>query len=211
MFGRSPAADTSAASDVLKNRIDELKSSNETVEQVKMPDGPLAMPDKLRRRVSGAEQAEVVVEQRSEEASRRQPQDPYQSGVKETVISSDLIIQGSVSSKGTVRLQGTILGDMHCSSLIVEEDGSITGNISAEKVNVHGRVEGTVRGTNVMLHSSAFVEGDIYHQGIGIEMGTHYDGRLQWDKSSEFADQGVDNAVNQQHGSQRDIYAEAAE
>ena len=31
-----------------------------------------------------------------------------------------------------------------------------------------------------MLYSSAHVEGDVYHTGIGIEMGTHYDGRLKW-------------------------------
>ncbi len=38
---------------------------------------------------------------------------------------------------------------------------------------------------SVMLHSTAFVEGDIFHQGIGIEMGTHYDGRLKWVNSAE--------------------------
>jgi hypothetical protein len=31
-----------------------------------------------------------------------------------------------------------------------------------------------------MLHATARVEGDIYHQGIGIEMGTRYDGSLRW-------------------------------
>ena len=33
-----------------------------------------------------------------------------------------------------------------------------------------------------MLHRSARVEGDIMHQGIGMEMGTHYEGRLFWDR-----------------------------
>lgn len=104
---------------------------------------------------------------------------------RETVISNDLTIHGNVTSEGIVRLEGTIVGDMNCSSLVVENDGAISGNISAEEVNVHGRVEGTVHGKNVMLHSTAFVEGDIFHQGIGIEMGTHYDGRLKWVKSAE--------------------------
>ena len=107
------------------------------------------------------------------------------SKARETVISNDLTIHGNVTSEGIVRLEGTIIGDMNCSSLVVEDAGAISGNISAEEVNVHGRVEGTVHGKNVMLHSSAFVEGDIYHQGIGIEMGTQYDGRLKWVKSEE--------------------------
>ena len=91
-----------------------------------------------------------------------------------------LQFEGNVTSEGIVRLEGTIVGDMNCASLVVENDGAISGNIAAEEVNVHGRVEGTVHGKNVILHSSAFVEGDIFHQGIGIEMGTHYDGRLKW-------------------------------
>jgi cytoskeletal protein CcmA (bactofilin family) len=45
---------------------------------------------------------------------------------------------------------------------------------------VLGKVVGTIRGKRVMLHATARVEGDIYHQGIGIEMGTRYDGSLRW-------------------------------
>ena len=122
----------------------------------------------------------------SEEISRPVEAAPKpKGGARETVISNDLTIHGNVSSEGIVRLEGTIIGDMNCTSLVVENDGAIAGNISADEVKVHGRVEGTVHGKNVMLHSSAFVEGDIYHQGIGIEMGTQYDGRIKWVKDAE--------------------------
>jgi len=122
------------------------------------------------------------------EADNRVPADgtsAAKGSARETVISNDLTIHGNVASDGIVRLEGTIIGDMNCSSLVVENDGAISGNISADDVKVHGRVEGTVHGKNVMLHSTAFVEGDIYHQGIGIEMGTQYDGRLKWVKNAE--------------------------
>ena len=99
---------------------------------------------------------------------------------EETIISSDLTIVGNVLSKGRVKLEGTIEGDMHCRSLVVGEQGSVTGGIIADEVSVYGRVSGTVRGGRVNLYSTAHVEGDIYHSGIGIEMGTHYDGRLKW-------------------------------
>jgi len=129
---------------------------------------------------------------------------------RETVISNDLTIHGNVTSEGIVRLEGTIIGDMNCSSLVVENDGSISGNISAEQVKVHGRVGGTVHGTNVMLHSSAFVEGDIYHQGISIEMGTHYDGRLKWVKSAEEGEK-LSNKEQQPIGNDNQLHAQAAE
>jgi len=101
----------------------------------------------------------------------------------ETIISSDLTIVGNVLSKGRVKLEGTIEGDMHCRSLVVGEQGSVTGGIVADEVSVFGRVAGTVRGGQVNLYATAHVEGDIYHHGIGIEMGTHYDGRLKWSES----------------------------
>ena len=98
----------------------------------------------------------------------------------ETIISADLTIIGNVLSKGRVKLEGTIEGDMRCRSLVVGEQGSVTGAIVAEDVAVYGKVAGIIRGDAVTLYSTAHVEGDIYHHGIGIEMGTHYDGRLKW-------------------------------
>ena len=96
-------------------------------------------------------------------------------------ISSDLTIIGNVSSKGSVTLDGTIEGNIYCTSLIVTGNGRINGGIVAnQEVTVQGQVKGTIRGRRVMLQASAKVEGDIFHQGIGIEMGTRYDGTLRW-------------------------------
>ena len=96
-------------------------------------------------------------------------------------ISNDLTIIGDVSSKGSVTLDGTIEGNIYCTSLVVTANGRINGGIVANlEVTVQGQVKGTIRGRRVMLQSSAKVEGDIFHQGIGIEMGTRYDGSLRW-------------------------------
>jgi len=40
-----------------------------------------------------------------------------------------------------------------------------------------------------MLQASAKVEGDIFHQGIGIEMGTRYDGTLRWTEDEHAFDE----------------------
>ncbi len=96
-------------------------------------------------------------------------------------ISNDLTIIGDVSSRGSVTLDGDIQGNIYCTSLIVTANGRVNGGIIAnQEVVVQGMVKGTIRGRRVMLQSSAKVEGDIFHQGIGIEMGTRYDGTLRW-------------------------------
>jgi cytoskeletal protein CcmA (bactofilin family) len=108
----------------------------------------------------------------------------------ESIIGPDLKITGNVISRGRVRLEGVIEGDMRCSSLVVSQSGTITGGIVASEVAVYGRVAGTIKGQRVNLYASAHVEGDITHQGIGVEMGTHYDGRLRW--SAHPLDDGTD-------------------
>ncbi len=109
--------------------------------------------------------------------------------MSESVIGEDLTIIGNVTSKGNLKLDGKLKGDMHCASLVVSEKGRIDGGIVANnEVVVFGNVTGSIRGRRVMLHSTARVEGDIFHQGIGIEMGTRYDGTLKWtEDASAFA------------------------
>ena len=101
------------------------------------------------------------------------------SNVGATMISADLTIIGNVYTKGKVILDGDIQGDLHCESLVVGENGDIKGGIIANEVTVLGRVFGSIRGNKVMLQSTSHVEGDIFHQGIGIEMGTVFDGTLK--------------------------------
>lgn len=97
----------------------------------------------------------------------------------ETVIGADLIIIGNVTSKGTVRLEGTLTGDMKCVDFVVEQSGSVSGNIEADQVSINGQVKGRIHAQNVMLKASAIVEGDIHHKGIGIELGAQYEGCLK--------------------------------
>lgn len=104
---------------------------------------------------------------------------PDPSNVGATIISADLTIIGDVISKGKVTLDGDIQGDMHCASLVVGENGDIKGAIVANEVVVLGRVIGSIHGDKVRLQSTANVQADIFHQGIGIEMGAVFDGTLR--------------------------------
>lgn len=97
-----------------------------------------------------------------------------------TLIREDLTIVGKLTSKGKVILEGTIEGDLRCSSLVVGEKGHIAGRIVADEVSVHGRAQGSIYGKSVELFASAEVQGDIFHHGIGMERGTRYDGTLKY-------------------------------
>ncbi|MGH1406293.1 MAG: bactofilin family protein [Rhodomicrobiaceae bacterium] len=195
MFTRKTEKDTSPETALFNNRLKELRTpiSDEATAHPELADvsaDPLPVPEKLRKRTSEQTIDEPVLAKPRTSMMQSNEDDAsvdQERKSRETVISNDLIIEGSVTSQGVIRLEGTVLGDLHCSALVVETTGSVNGNVRAETVNIHGRVQGAIHGESVMLHSSAFVEGDIYHQGIGIEMGTHYDGRLQWVDANEKA------------------------
>jgi len=96
---------------------------------------------------------------------------------EETVIAEGLKIEGKVTADGLVRVNGKVIGDLHCASLIISDRAQITGTVVAESVIVDGLVEGPIRGEDVILKSQAHVTGDIHHTSLTIEKGAIFDGR----------------------------------
>ena len=88
---------------------------------------------------------------------------------KGTIIAEGLKIVGSVTAEGLVEVSGHIEGDLHCTSLIISPKASISGGVEADRVVVNGRVEGPIRGGEVLLKRRAHVVGDIQHQSLAIE------------------------------------------
>ena len=96
---------------------------------------------------------------------------------EETLIAASLKIEGKVIADGFVRVHGKINGDLQCTSLVIGPNAEITGSVSADSVVVDGRVEGPIRGDDVVLKSQAHVLGDIYHTSLSMEKGAVFDGR----------------------------------
>lgn len=98
----------------------------------------------------------------------------------DSVIGKDMSIEGqtiTVRCKGTLRVNGVIAADLHCTELVVGEEAIVNGSIAADVVRIHGQVHGAILGANVTLHPSAQVEGDIHSQALTIEQGASFDGR----------------------------------
>jgi cytoskeletal protein CcmA (bactofilin family) len=103
-----------------------------------------------------------------------------QSRAGESVIGNDMSIEGqsiTVRCKGSLRVNGVIAADLHCTELVVGEQAVVNGSIAADSVRVFGQVNGAILGANVVLHPSAQVEGDIHSQQLTIEQGASFDGR----------------------------------
>lgn len=94
-----------------------------------------------------------------------------------SVIGTDLLIQGNLTSKGEVQIEGEVQGDIHATHVVIGERARVTGGVIAEECVIRGHLLGTVRGRRVLLQGSAHVEGDVYHQTMAIEQGAFFEGK----------------------------------
>ena len=62
--------------------------------------------------------------------------------------------------------------------LIVGETGAVEGNVSADYVEVRGRVVGGISGKQVKLIATAYVDGDITAEQMSIDIGAYFQGRV---------------------------------
>ena len=124
---------------------------------------------------------------------------------KKTLIAASLKIEGKVIADGFVRVHGKINGDLQCTSLVIGPNAEITGSVSADSVVVDGRVEGPIRGDDVVLKSQAHVLGDIYHTSLSMEKGAVFDGR------SKMVDKDKKAALERKANGKTDASATASE
>lgn len=93
-----------------------------------------------------------------------------------SLISSDVVIKGSIEAEGEVQFDGVIEGNIGAKGLVIGEGAVVNGEVIADKVKVSGTVEGTIRANLVELAMSAVVKGDIVHTALSIESGARFEG-----------------------------------
>lgn len=94
------------------------------------------------------------------------------------IIGSSSTIKGSFLSTGSIRIEGTLLGDVTTrSKLVMSEKAFLKGKILANDAEISGRVEGDVRikGT-LFLHEKAVIVGNIFTKKLVVELGAAFDG-----------------------------------
>ncbi len=80
-----------------------------------------------------------------------------------SIVAADLRIEGTLSSTGAIRIEGTVVGNVQAErQVMVAEGGIVEGDINTAEAVLSGKVRGSVLGQErVELHSSAVIEGNI--------------------------------------------------
>ena len=88
-----------------------------------------------------------------------------------SVISKDMKIKGKISADGGLVLLGSVVGDIKCHSLSVEDTGILKGNIDADVVTISGKCDGQVSGDVISVKSTGKISGEVFYENISIEEG----------------------------------------
>jgi len=96
-----------------------------------------------------------------------------------TVISSGMKVEGKVSSSGSIRLDGTIQGDIDCEgNVTIGEQGKVYGKVDGLSITIGGKVEGEIKAKEkLILESKANLKGDVFTKILVVESGAHFDGK----------------------------------
>ncbi|MBS0275390.1 MAG: polymer-forming cytoskeletal protein [Proteobacteria bacterium] len=96
-----------------------------------------------------------------------------------SIISADLVVQGTLTSTGDIQIDGRVEGDVRSAGLVIGDKAFIQGEILADDVTVRGRVQGGIRARKVLLCTTSHVEGNILHEAFAVEAGAFFEGNCR--------------------------------
>lgn len=111
----------------------------------------------------------------------------FDAGHVVTLVGPEAYFQGTLTAKGSMRVDGRVEGSIvDAQTVVVGDTGKITGDISAETVIVSGEVKGNITGTQyVELLSKSKVLGDLRTPRILVEEGAVFDGHCAMSSRSD--------------------------
>jgi cytoskeletal protein CcmA (bactofilin family) len=107
----------------------------------------------------------------------------------ETIVGKDSEFRGEMSVAGTVRIDGTLEGNVRADWVVVGETGRIKGNIRSKGTVAGGSVEGNIDAEEIIeLKPGSNVCGEIRSGKLIISEGAVFDGIARMSRREREAD-----------------------
>ncbi len=114
----------------------------------------------------------------------------------ETVIGSETVIQGTISSKGSIRVDGKVEGGItEADSVVIGESGDVQGDVTAKNVVIGGKVIGNINASAIEILTAASIHGDIKTGALAISEGANFEGNCTMVKEKQIIQMDVKNAA----------------
>jgi len=96
-----------------------------------------------------------------------------------TLVGKGTVIEGSIETSGTIRIEGKVTGNVTSKSKVVLGPlSSVLGDIVALNADIEGEVKGNLEiGELLTLKSTSVTEGDIQTSKLVVEPGASFNGK----------------------------------
>ena len=96
-----------------------------------------------------------------------------------SLIGTGTVVQGKVMTEGSIRIDGTMVGDVAAkANAAIGSSGILEGNLSAKNISLAGKVKGTVTASEkLILESRSVLRGDIRASKLVVDEGAMFDGQ----------------------------------
>jgi cytoskeletal protein CcmA (bactofilin family) len=110
---------------------------------------------------------------------------------RESLIASDLTIEGKIEGTGHIRIAGKFKGDVKVQgNLTIEQGAKVAGGVAASKVTLAGELDGNIDSAQqVELLQSGVINGDLKAGSLTVAAGSRIRGHVEcgWDKDGKSA------------------------
>jgi len=96
-----------------------------------------------------------------------------------SLIGSGTTLKGDMTSSGDLRIDGTLIGNIICTSkVIIGANGVVEGDISGQQADIMGKVTGTIKVKELLqLKSNCLVNGNLHASKLQIEPAANFNGQ----------------------------------
>jgi len=96
----------------------------------------------------------------------------------ESFIGGNSVFNGDVDSKGTLRVDGVVEGNISADWVIVGEKARIAGNITARGIVVGGKIDGNLKAKEIVeIKNKGQIKGDIISKKLVVAEGGIFEGK----------------------------------
>lgn len=96
-----------------------------------------------------------------------------------TLIGAGTTLKGDISSNSDLRIDGTVLGNIHSAAkIIIGSSGVVEGDITCNQSDIVGKVSGNVRAKELLqLRGECVVTGNLYAGKLQVEPSATFNGQ----------------------------------
>jgi cytoskeletal protein CcmA (bactofilin family) len=107
-------------------------------------------------------------------------------GTSASLIGAGTTMKGDITSNGDLRIDGSLVGNIHCSAkVVIGAGGVVHGDINGQQADIMGKVSGTIKVKDLLqLKGGSYVNGNIEAAKLQIEPTANFNGECHMTPSA---------------------------